>query len=105
MKRNQIIAAMNALPEDCEMEFDIIPLDRQVEMVTFMANFLALASKYKGTNYEPECWHEALVDIFEKLGLGKEAAYMVVSFATEYDKRIEEANDNCMQSLAKLAMQ
>ena len=67
MKRNQIIAAMNALPEDCDVEFGVIPL--------------------------------------EKLGYGKEAAYVIVSSAVEFDKRFKEASDNCMQSLARLAMQ
>lgn len=105
MKRNQVIAVMNALPEDCDVEFGVIPLEKQVEMMTFMANFLALASRYKGTNYDPEQRREALVDIFEKLGYGKEAAYVVVSSAAEFDKRFKEASDNCMQSLARLAMQ
>lgn len=105
MKRNQVIAAMNALPEDCDVEFGVIPLEKQVEMMTFMANFLTLASMYKGTNYDPEQRREALVDIFKKLGYGKEAAYVVVSSAAEFDKRFKEASDNCMQSLARLAMQ
>ena len=105
MKRNQIIAAMNALPEDCEAEFDIIPLDRQVEMMTFMANFLTLASKARGENYEPGQWHTALIDVFSKLGLGKEASYLVFKSAVDFDNRVEESNDNCMQYIAKLAMQ
>lgn len=105
MKRNQIIAAMNTLPEDCEVEFNIIPLDRQVEMMTFMANFLTLASKARGENYEPGQWHTALVDVFSKLGLGKEASYLVLKSAADFDNRVEEANGNAMQSLAKLAMQ
>lgn len=45
MKRNQEIAAMNALPEDCEVEFNIIPSDRQVEMMTFMANAMQYLAK------------------------------------------------------------
>lgn len=104
MKRNQIIAAMNALPEDCEVEFSIIPLDRQVEMMTFMADFLTLASMASGENYEPEQWHTALVDVFSRLGLGKEASYLVLKSAADFDNRVEEANGNAMQNLAKLAM-
>lgn len=105
MKRNQIIAAMNALPEDCEVEFNIIPLDRQVEMMTFMANFLTLASKARGENYEAGQWHTALVDVFSRLGLGKEAFYLVLKSAVDYDNHAEETNGNAMQFLAKLAMQ
>lgn len=105
MKRNQSIAAMNALPEDCEAELSIIPLDRQVEMMTFMANFLALASKASGENYEPGQWHIALIDVFSRLGLGKEASYVVLKSAADFYNRVEEANGNAMQNLAKLAMQ
>lgn len=107
MKRNQIIAAMNALPEDCEVEFGIIPLDRQVEMMTFVANFLTLASKARGENYEPGQWHTALIDVFSRLGLGngKEATYLVLKSAADFGNRVEEANGNAMQYLAKLAMQ
>lgn len=105
MKRYQIIAAMNALPEDCEVEFNIIPLDRQVEMMTFMADFLTLASKARGENYEPGQWHTALIDVFSRLGLGKEASYLVLKSAADFDNRVEEANGNAMQYLAKLAMQ
>lgn len=105
MKRNQIIAAMNALPEDCEVEFSIIMLDRQVEMMTFMTDFLTLASMAMSENYEPGQWHTALVDVFSRLGLGKEASYLVLKSAADFDNRVEEANGNAMQSLAKLAMQ
>lgn len=105
MKRNQVIAAMNALPEDCEAEFSIIPLDRQVEMMTFMANFLALASKARGENYEPGQWHTALIDVFSRLGLGNEASYLVLKSAVDSDNHVEETNGNAMQYLAKLAMQ
>lgn len=105
MKRNQVIAAMNALPEDCEAEFNIIPLYRQVEMMTFMADFLTLASEARGENYEPGQWHTALVDVFSRLGLGKEASYLVLKSAADFDNRVEEANGNAVQSLAKLAMQ
>ena len=105
MKRNQVIAAMNALPEDCEAEFSIIPLDRQVEMMTFMADFLTLASEASGKNYEPGQWHTALVDVFSRLGLGKEASYLVLKSAADFDNRVEEANGNAMQSIAELAMQ
>lgn len=105
MKRNQIIAAMNTLPEDCEAEFGIIPLDRQVEMMTFMADFLTLASMARGEDYETGQWHTALVDVFSRLGLGKEASYLVLKSAADFDNRVEEANGNAMQSLAKLAMQ
>lgn len=105
MKRNEVIAAMNALPEDCEAEFSIIPLDRKVEMMTFMADFLTLASEASGENYEPGQWHTAFIDVFSKLGLGKEAFYLVLKSAADFDNRVEEANGNAMQSLARLAMQ
>lgn len=104
MKRNQIIAAMNAMPEDCDIEFDVILLERQVEMMSFMSSFLALAGKARGEDYEPGQWNTALVGVFSRLGLGEEAHYLVLKSAVDFGDRVEETNGKAMQSLAKLAM-
>lgn len=100
MKRNQIIAAMNALPEDCDIEFDVTLLERQADMMSFMSSFLALAGKARGEDYEPGQWNTALVGVFSRLGLGEEA----LKSAVDFGNRVEETNGNATQSLAKLAM-
>lgn len=73
--------------------------------MTFIADFLTLARKAMGENYEPGQWHTALIDVFSRLGLGKEASYLVLKSAADFYNRVEEANGKTMQSLAKLAMQ
>lgn len=108
MKRNQVIAAMNALSEDCDVEFGVITLERQTELMTFMALFLALASYSHEENhepYEPGQWYTAIIDVFSRLDMEPESKALVLQSAIIFKDKMIELDGNNMQSLAKLAMQ
>lgn len=104
MKRNQVIAAMQALPEDCDVDFDVIPLDKSVEMMSALSAFITLAGERFDTEYEIEELPLALVDVFSRLGLGVEALTLYVQSKNEHKQLSSEANDRAMRHLAKLAM-
>lgn len=104
MKRNQVIAAMQALPEDCDAEFNVLPLDKSVEIMSMLSIFLALAEERFDTEYEVEDWPLAIVDVFSRLDLGVEALALYVQSKTVQEQRVSEANDQAMRRLAKLAM-
>lgn len=105
MKRNQIIAAMNMLPEDCDVDFGLATTIRQVELASMMSVFMALASIYKQKTYELEEWPTALNDVFSSLGLEKEAKAALASTVVRFDRRIKEMDDSAIDWLAKLAME
>lgn len=70
MKRNQVIAAMQALPEDCDIEFSVMPREKMVDITSAQSNFIFLARKTIKKNYEISDWPFALFDVFSEFKPG-----------------------------------
>ena len=104
MKRNQIIAAMQALPEDCDIEFSVMPREKMVEVTAAQSNFIFLARKTLKKDYQILDWPDALVDVFSELGQGDQAKAVLISTAVDFHKRERAIDEAAFESLAKLAM-
>lgn len=104
MKRNQVIAAMQALPEDCDIEFSVMPREKMVDITSAQSNFIFLACKTLKKDYEISDWPFALFDVFSELGQGDQAKAVLMSTAVDFNRREQAIDAAAFESLAKLAM-
>lgn len=104
MKRNQVIAAMQALPEDCDAEFAVVEREKMIDIIFAKSNFILLASEVCRKDYQIDDWRGVLVDVFSMLGQRDKAKAVVCATAIEFNKMGQTIDEVIFDSIAKLAM-